>query len=55
VIGLFGTTQAAQQMGMSYSFIFLAILTLSGFVYLKRHIIETRGKTLEQIEKEVLC
>ena len=54
-IGFFGTTQAAQQKGMSYAFIFLAIVTLIGYIYLKNHIIETKGKTLEQIEKEVLC
>ena len=53
-IGFFGTTQAAQQMGMSYAFIFLAVLTFIGFVYLRKNIIETKGKTLEQIEKEVL-
>ena len=55
VIGLFGITQAAQQQGMSYAFIFLAIVTFIGFLYLKKYIIETKGKTLEQIEKEVLC
>jgi len=54
VVGLFGTTQAAQQTGMSYAFIFLACVTLIGFFYLKAKIIETKGKTLEQIEKEVL-
>ena len=54
-VGFFGTTQSAQQMGMSYAFIFLSIVSLIGFFYLKKHIIETRGKTLEQIEKEVLC
>ena len=53
-VGMFGTSQAARQMGMSYAFIFLAIVTLIGFFYLKTHIIETKGKTLEQIEKEVL-
>ena len=54
VVGFFGTTLAAQQVGMSYSFIFLAIVTFIGYVYLKRNIVETKGKTLEQIEKEVL-
>ena len=54
-IGFFGTTQAAQKAGMSYAFIFLAVLTFIGFIYLKKHIIETKGKTLEQIEKEVFC
>jgi MFS family permease len=54
VIGFFGITQAAHQKGMSYAFIFLAITTFVGFVYLKKYIIETKGKTLEQIEKEVL-
>ena len=53
-VGIFGTTQAAQQIGMSYAFIFLAVVTLFGFFYLKTHIIETKGNTLEQIEKEVL-
>ena len=55
VIGLFGTTLVAQQLGMGYAFIFLAIVTFIGFLYLKKYIIETKGKTLEQIEKEVLC
>lgn len=55
VIGFFGSTQVAQQLGLSYAFIFLAAVTFIGFIYLKKHIIETKGKTLEQIEKEVLC
>lgn len=55
VIGFFGTTQAAQQLGMSYAFIFFAVVTFIGFIYLKKYIIETKGKTLEQIEKAVLC
>jgi sugar porter (SP) family MFS transporter len=55
VIGFFGTTLAAQQTGMSYAFIFFAAVTLIGFIYLKKYIIETKGKTLEHIEKEVLC
>ncbi|MCK9412546.1 MAG: sugar porter family MFS transporter [Prolixibacteraceae bacterium] len=54
VIGFFGTTQAAQKLGLSYAFIFLAVVSFVGFVYLKKYIIETKGKTLEQIEKEVL-
>ncbi|MDP2337035.1 MAG: sugar porter family MFS transporter [Bacteroidota bacterium] len=55
VIGFFGISQAAQQLGMSYAFIFFAVVTFIGFIYLKIQIIETKGKTLEQIEKEVLC
>ena len=55
VIGFFGTTQVAKQLGMSYAFIFFAVVTFIGFIYLKKYIIETKGKTLEQIEKEVLC
>lgn len=54
VIGFFGTTLAAHQTGLSYAFIFLAVVTFIGFIYLKKYIIETKGKTLEQIEKEVL-
>ncbi len=55
VVALFGTTLAQQQKGMSLAFIFLAIVTMAGFFYIKGNIIETKGKTLEQIEKEVLC
>lgn len=54
VVGLFGMTLVQQQKGMSFAFIFLAGVTLIGFFYLKKNIIETKGKTLEQIEKEVL-
>jgi len=54
-VGFLGTSKAAQQAGMGYSFIIMAAFTLIGFFYIKKHIIETKGKTLEQIEKEVLC
>ena len=54
VIGLFGTTQAVQQVGMSYAFIFFSVSTFFGFLYVNKYLIETKGKTLEQIEKEVL-
>ena len=53
VIGFFGSTQVAQQLGMSYAFIFFAFVTFIGYIYLKKYIVETKGKTLEQIEKEV--
>jgi sugar porter (SP) family MFS transporter len=55
VIGFFGTTQIAQQYGMGYAFIFFAVVTFIGFIYLKKYIVETKGKTLEHIEKESLC
>lgn len=54
IVGLFGTTLEARQMGMSYAFIFLALVTFAGFFFIRKYIIETKGKTLEQIEKEVL-
>jgi sugar porter (SP) family MFS transporter len=54
VIGFFGTTQAAQQTGMSYAFIFFSVFTFIGFLYVNKNLIETKGKSLEQIEKEVL-
>lgn len=55
VVGLFGTTLAQQQKGMSFAFIFLACVSFIGLIFLKKYMIETKGKTLEQIEKEVLC
>jgi sugar porter (SP) family MFS transporter len=54
VIGFFGTTQTAQQTGMSFAFIFFSVFTFLGFLYVNKNLIETKGKTLEQIEKEVL-
>lgn len=54
IVGFFGTTLAEQQMGMSFAFLFLAALTLLGYFFIKKYIVETKGKSLEQIEKEVL-
>jgi sugar porter (SP) family MFS transporter len=54
-VGYFGSTMSEQQKGMSYAFLFLSVMTLLGFFFLKRYLTETKGKTLEQIEKEVLC
>jgi sugar porter (SP) family MFS transporter len=55
VVALFGSSLEQQQKGMSLAFIFLASLTLVGYFFIRKNIIETKGKTLEQIEKEVLC
>ena len=54
VIGFFGTTQEAQQTGMSFAFIFFSACTFFGFLFVNKYLIETKGKSLEQIEKEVL-
>lgn len=54
VIGFFGTTQADQQTGMSFAFIFFSVFTFFGFLFVNKYLIETKGKSLEQIEKEVL-
>ena len=54
VIGFFGTTQSAQQTGMSFAFFFFSACTFIGFLYINKYLIETKGKSLEQIEKEVL-
>lgn len=55
VVALFGSTLEQQQKGMSLAFIFLAGVTLIGYFFIRKNIIETKGKSLEQIEKEVLC
>jgi sugar porter (SP) family MFS transporter len=55
VVALFGSSLEQQQKGMSLAFIFLAVVTLIGYFYIRKNIVETKGKSLEQIEKEVLC
>lgn len=40
--------------GIGYLFVFYAIATFISFFIFKKHIVETKGKTLEALEKEVL-
>lgn len=54
VIGLFGTSLAAQQLGLGYSFVLLSVFTLIGYGFLSKYIIEMKGKSLEAIERESL-
>lgn len=40
--------------GVGYIFAFYAAMTLFSFFFFKKYLIETKGKTLEKLEKEVL-
>ena len=40
--------------GIGYVFAFFAIFTLISFFFFKKYIVETKGKTLEELEKETL-
>ncbi|WP_034044682.1 sugar porter family MFS transporter [Wocania ichthyoenteri] len=48
IVGLFTDGK-----GTSYVFAFYAIATLASYFFYKKYLIETKGKSLEQIEKEV--
>jgi len=40
--------------GVGYIFAFYAVMTLFSFFFFKKYLVETKGKTLEELEKEVL-
>lgn len=50
VVGLF----TSQVVGLSVSFLFLSVVSLIGFIYLNKNIMETKGQKLEDIEKMVV-
>jgi MFS family permease len=43
-----------QSLGPAGTFFIYAVICLFGFFYVKSHLPETKGKTLEQIEKELV-
>lgn len=40
--------------GIGYAFLFYSVITLMSFFFFRKYLIETKGKSLEQIEKEIL-
>jgi sugar porter (SP) family MFS transporter len=40
--------------GVAYIFIFYAIMTLTSYFFFRKYLVETKGKSLEELEKEIL-
>jgi len=53
VVGFFDR-ESANGKGVGYIFGFYATMTLISFFFFKKYLIETKGKTLEELEKETL-
>lgn len=54
IIGLFGETSGGQQIGVGYVFAFYSVVTLVSFFFYRKYLVETKGKSLEELEKLVL-
>ena len=54
IIGLFGVTQSGNQAGVGYVFVFYAIVTFFSYFFYRKYLKETKGKSLEELEKLVL-
>lgn len=50
VIGLYGTTPGDRQTGLGYAFVFYSIVTLLSFFFYGKYLVETKGKSLEEVE-----
>jgi len=50
VIGLYGTTPGERQTGLAYAFVFYSIVTLLSFFFYGKYLMETKGKSLEEVE-----
>ena len=55
-LGTMGRTleEAQKSLGMAGTFWLYAIICIAGFVYILRRLPETKGKTLEEIEKDLV-
>jgi len=53
VVGFFDG-ESSNGKGVGYIFGFYAVMTLLSFFFFKKYLIETKGKTLEELEKETL-
>jgi len=54
VIGFFGTSAEGNQTGLGFAFTFYSVITFMSFFFYRKYLIETKGKSLEQIERMVL-
>jgi sugar porter (SP) family MFS transporter len=54
IIGFFGTSAEGNKTGLGIVFTFYSAVTLISFFFYLKYLVETKGKTLEQIEKLVL-
>ena len=54
VIGLFGVTQNGNPAGVGYVFVFYALVTFFSYFFYRKYLNETKGKSLEELEKIVL-
>jgi MFS family permease len=54
VIGLFGASQGGPQTGVGYVFAFYSLVTFISFFFYGKYLVETKGKSLEELEKLLL-
>jgi len=54
VIGLFAANHHGNQTGVGYVFAFYSIVTFISFFFYRKYLVETKGKSLEELEKLVL-
>jgi MFS family permease len=54
VIGFFGTSSEGNQTGLGFVFAFYSIITLISFFFYRKYLVETKGKSLEELEKLIL-
>ncbi|HZK69091.1 MAG TPA: sugar porter family MFS transporter [Paludibacter sp.] len=54
VIGFFGTSGEGNKTGLGIVFTLYSVVTLISFFFYRKYLVETKGKTLEQIGKLVL-
>jgi sugar porter (SP) family MFS transporter len=54
IIGLFASKKGETQSGVGFVFLFYSVITLLSFFFYGKYLVETRGKSLEELEKLVL-
>lgn len=54
IIGLFGANPLGNRTGLGFVFAFYSIITFVSFFFYRKYLVETKGKSLEELEKLVL-